>query len=99
MTREEPRRVVTERPGHQDAHGVLVAVAGFVKLPAPHHGVMFRLAVGQAPLLFEHVGAHLFMWATDYPHPDAKFPGVVDELDQATRALDAAPCGRYFGDV
>ena len=23
-----------------------------------------------APLLFEHVGAHLFMWATDYPHPD-----------------------------
>ncbi len=23
-----------------------------------------------APFLFDHVGAHCFMWATDYPHPD-----------------------------
>src|SRR4029453_5429072 len=23
-----------------------------------------------APLTIEHVGAHCFLWATDYPHPD-----------------------------
>ena len=45
MTQEESRCVVTERPGRRDAHAVLVAAAGFVKLPAPHHGVTFRLAV------------------------------------------------------
>jgi predicted TIM-barrel fold metal-dependent hydrolase len=26
------------------------------------------------------VGADRIIWASDYPHPDAKFPGTVDEL-------------------
>src|SRR5213593_132127 len=26
------------------------------------------------------VGAERIIWASDYPHPDAKFPGVVEEL-------------------
>lgn len=45
-----------------------------------------------APLLFEHVGAHLFMWATDYPHPDHPSTWVdgltrqVDGLREETRA-------------
>ena len=45
-----------------------------------------------APLLFDHVGAHLFMWATDYPHPDHPSTWVdaltaqVEKLSKATRA-------------
>jgi len=27
-----------------------------------------------------YVGAERIIWASDYPHPDAKFPGTVDEL-------------------
>ncbi|HLY37478.1 MAG TPA: amidohydrolase family protein, partial [Candidatus Binatia bacterium] len=30
------------------------------------------------------VGADRIIWASDYPHPDAKFPGVVKELEEAT---------------
>ena len=32
--------------------------------------------VALAPL----VGADRFIWASDFPHSDAKYPGVVDEL-------------------
>ena len=28
-------------------------------------------------------GADRIIWASDYPHPDAKFPGVTEELDEA----------------
>ena len=28
----------------------------------------------------EHLGAEKILWASDYPHPDAKIPGVVAEL-------------------
>ena len=28
----------------------------------------------------EHLGADKILWASDYPHPDAKIPGVVAEL-------------------
>ena len=27
------------------------------------------------------------MWASDYPHPDAKFPGVTEELGEAMDGL------------
>ncbi len=33
------------------------------------------------------VGADRIVWASDYPHPDAKFPGTVSELDEATESL------------
>ena len=29
------------------------------------------------------------MWASDYPHPDAKFPGVTEELREAMTGLTA----------
>ena len=35
------------------------------------------------------VGADRIVWASDYPHPDAKFPGTTRELDQATALLSA----------
>jgi predicted TIM-barrel fold metal-dependent hydrolase len=33
------------------------------------------------------VGADRIVWASDYPHLDAKFPGVTDELAEAMAAL------------
>jgi predicted TIM-barrel fold metal-dependent hydrolase len=43
------------------------------------------------------VGAERIVWASDYPHPDAKFPGVVAELQEATAPLDEAARGRILG--
>ena len=33
------------------------------------------------------VGADRIIWASDYPHPDAKFPGVTEELTEALEGL------------
>jgi uncharacterized protein len=33
------------------------------------------------------VGADRIVWASDYPHPDAKFPGVTEELAEAMDGL------------
>ena len=44
------------------------------------------------------VGADRIIWASDYPHPDAKFPGVVHELDEATESLTAGQRAAIFGD-
>ena len=30
------------------------------------------------------------MWASDYPHPDTKIPGVVKELEEAVAGLPPA---------
>jgi predicted TIM-barrel fold metal-dependent hydrolase len=43
------------------------------------------------------VGADRIIWASDYPHPDAKFPGVVTELAEATAALGEPDRARIFG--
>ncbi|MGE0880523.1 MAG: amidohydrolase family protein [Acidimicrobiia bacterium] len=32
-------------------------------------------------------GADRIIWASDYPHPDAKFPGVTEELEEALQGL------------
>jgi predicted TIM-barrel fold metal-dependent hydrolase len=32
-------------------------------------------------------GADRIVWASDFPHPDAKYPGVTDELMEATESL------------
>jgi predicted TIM-barrel fold metal-dependent hydrolase len=34
-------------------------------------------------------GADRIIWASDYPHPDAKFPGVTAELSEAIAPLTA----------
>jgi predicted TIM-barrel fold metal-dependent hydrolase len=44
------------------------------------------------------VGADRIIWASDYPHPDAKFPGVVKELVEATETLDERQRARIFGE-
>jgi len=33
-------------------------------------------------------GAERIVWASDYPHPDAKFPGVTEELAEALEPLN-----------
>ena len=49
-----------------------------------------------APLLFDHVGAHLFMWATDYPHPD--HPSTwVDALSRQVERLSNTTRASYLG--
>ena len=43
----------------------------------------------EAALAFtaQHIGADKILWASDYPHPDAKIPGVVKELKDAVAPL------------
>jgi predicted TIM-barrel fold metal-dependent hydrolase len=50
-----------------------------------------------APLLFDHVGADLFVWATDYPHPD--HPSTwVDALTKQVDGLSESTRTAYLGD-
>lgn len=48
----------------------------------------------QSPL----VGADRIIWASDYPHPDAKYPGTVDELRKAVHKLSPKDQARIFGE-
>jgi uncharacterized protein len=50
-----------------------------------------------APLTIDHVGAHCFIWATDYPHPD--HPGSwVDSLTRLVEPLSDATRAALLGD-
>ena len=45
----------------------------------------------------DHVGAHCFMWATDYPHPD--HPGTwVDALTRLVQPLSESTRAAFLGD-
>ena len=46
----------------------------------------------------KYVGADRIVWASDYPHPDAKIPGVVRELEEATETLRPEQRRMIFGD-
>lgn len=43
------------------------------------------------------VGAERIVWASDYPHPDATFPGVTTELAEAIAGLTAEQQRRIAG--
>jgi len=43
------------------------------------------------------VGADRIVWASDYPHPDAKIPGIVAELEEATEGLSEEQRDLIFG--
>ena len=49
------------------------------------------------PFAAQHLGAERLIWASDYPHPDAKIPGVVDELRSAVEPLAAADQTQIMG--
>jgi predicted TIM-barrel fold metal-dependent hydrolase len=44
------------------------------------------------------VGADRIVWASDYPHPDAKFPGTTSELTQAIATLAADQQAQIAGE-
>jgi uncharacterized protein len=46
----------------------------------------------------KYVGADRIVWASDYPHPDAKIPGIVEELREATEGLTDAQRSLIFGE-
>jgi predicted TIM-barrel fold metal-dependent hydrolase len=46
----------------------------------------------------KYVGADRIVWASDYPHPDAKIPGIVKELHEATETLDDYQRRLIFGE-
>ena len=50
-----------------------------------------------AGLLGPLVGADRFVWASDFPHSDAQYPGVVDELRERSGSLPAADRAGLFG--
>jgi uncharacterized protein len=42
-------------------------------------------------------GGDRFIWASDFPHSDAKYPGVVDELREHNDHLDPETRAGLFG--
>jgi len=54
----------------------------------------------EAALAFtaNYIGADRVLWASDYPHPDAKIPGIVDELREATEGLTDTQRRLIFGE-
>ena len=42
-------------------------------------------------------GGDRFVWASDFPHCDAKYPGVVDELRERNGTLPPADRAGLFG--
>jgi predicted TIM-barrel fold metal-dependent hydrolase len=51
----------------------------------------------QIAALVAAVGDECIVWATDYPHPDAVFPGAVDVLRSGMEGLSAASQERILG--
>jgi predicted TIM-barrel fold metal-dependent hydrolase len=49
------------------------------------------------PFCAQRIGADKILWASDYPHPDAKIPGVVKELIEAVEPLASADRRRVLG--
>jgi predicted TIM-barrel fold metal-dependent hydrolase len=45
-----------------------------------------------------YVGADRIIWASDYPHPDAKIPGVTRELEEVTQDLSDQQRAMIFGE-
>jgi len=46
----------------------------------------------------KYVGADRIVWASDYPHPDAKIPGIVREHEEATETLTDEQRRLIFGE-
>ena len=44
------------------------------------------------------VGADRIIWASDYPHPDAKYPGTTEELKKSVAPLSDDQKARVYGE-
>jgi predicted TIM-barrel fold metal-dependent hydrolase len=47
--------------------------------------------------LTKFIGTETMIWASDFPHSDAKYPGVVDELREHTNDLTPEARANLFG--
>ncbi|HVM65326.1 MAG TPA: amidohydrolase family protein [Acidimicrobiales bacterium] len=50
-----------------------------------------------APLLHGFAGEGTFIWASDFPHSDAKYPGVVEELLERTADMEPGARAKLVG--
>ena len=48
-------------------------------------------------MLADFVGPDTLIWASDFPHSDARYPGVVDELREHTKAMEPGARAKLFG--
>src|SRR5262249_1190288 len=48
-------------------------------------------------VLTKFIGTETMIWASDFPHSDAKYPGVVDELREHTTDMTADARAKLFG--
>jgi len=48
-------------------------------------------------MLANFVGPDSLIWASDFPHSDARYPGVVDELREHTEAMEPGARAKLFG--
>ena len=44
------------------------------------------------------VGADRIVWASDFPHPDAKYPGTVADLEEHTQGLSEVQQAQIYGE-
>jgi predicted TIM-barrel fold metal-dependent hydrolase len=51
----------------------------------------------QDPVLTKLIGTDTIIWASDFPHSDAKYPGVVDELREHTQDMTPDARAKLFG--
>ena len=45
----------------------------------------------------QHVGERNMIWASDFPHSDARYPGVVEELREHTADMEPGARARLLG--
>src|SRR5262245_36069640 len=64
---------------------------GWISFDTDEHTLQFT---ADDPL----VGADRIIWASDFPHPDAKYPGTVKELVENTAQLSRAQKARIYGE-
>ena len=50
-----------------------------------------------APMVVEQVGDECVVWASDYPHPDAQFPGALDVTLRSLAGLSESSRARLLG--
>jgi predicted TIM-barrel fold metal-dependent hydrolase len=43
------------------------------------------------------LGSERFIWASDFPHSDARYPGVVDELREHTADMEDDAKANLYG--
>jgi predicted TIM-barrel fold metal-dependent hydrolase len=81
--------------GYQDRGDLTVSPA---EIFARQIYISFEPDERSLPLIAETLGADNILWASDYPHFDATFPGVVRELKETVEGLPEAVQRKIIGE-